>query len=232
MLVRWDFYRRLAAWIGLAALLTLSACSTNVAPIPPESIRPSANAIQPGARRSIIGVASWYGPGFDGHRTSTGRIYDQEELTAASELFAPGSRVMVTNLDSGKSVEVTITDHGPYKKGRKIDLSHKAAAILGMVQPGTAHVLIELVSAPPGSRPVGSMPEFFVQVGSFTNQEHAIQIRDRVAAHFKDVRINQVDAGASRYYRVRMGAFASRHEAEARAADTSRLGIHTVIVCE
>ena len=230
--MRWNLYRGLAAAVGLSALTTLSACSTSVAPIPFESIPPSSKtSVQPGAR-SIVGVASWYGPGFDGHRTSTGKIYDQEELTAASELFALGSRVIVTNLDNGKSVEVTITDHGPYKKGRKIDLSHKAATIIGMVGRGTAHVLIDLVSAPPGSRPVGSMPEFFVQVGSFTNHAHALELRNRVAAYFNDVRINQVDAGTNRYYRVRMGAFASRHDAEARAADTSRLGIHVVIVCE
>ncbi|HUA33122.1 MAG TPA: septal ring lytic transglycosylase RlpA family protein [Candidatus Binataceae bacterium] len=232
MLVRWNLYRGLAAWVGLAALLTLSACSTSVAPLPYETIPPpTTTSIQPGAK-SIVGVASWYGPGFDGHRTSTGSIYDQEEMTAASELFAPGSRVMVTNLNNGKSVEVTITDHGPYKKGRKIDLSHKAAAVIGMIGPGTARVRIDLVSAPAGSRPVGSMPEFFVQVGSFSNQAHALSVRNRIAAYFNDVRINQVDAGANRYYRVRMGAFASRHEAEARAADTSRLGIHVVIVCE
>ncbi len=71
-------------------------------------------------------MASWYGPGFHGHKTSAGSVYDQEELTAASIAFPLGSRVMVTNLDNGLSVEVTITDRGPFLKGRKIDLSHKA----------------------------------------------------------------------------------------------------------
>ena len=225
-------FRGWAAGLGLAGLSMLSACATQVAPAPPFRSPSSSTLIPYNGKTSVVGVASWYGPGFDGHRTSTGKIYDQEDLTAASEIFAPGSRVMVTNLDNGRSVEVTITDHGPYKKGRKIDLSHKAAVVLGMIGPGTANVRIDLMSAPAGSRPVGSMPEFFVQVGSFSTRAHAIQVRDRVAEHFRDVKINRVDAGANRYYRVRMGAFATRHDAEARAADTSRLGIPVVIVCE
>ena len=78
-------------------------------------------------------MASWYGPGFHGHKTSAGAFYDQEDLTAASIDFPLGSRVMVTNLDNGRSVEVTITDRGPFIKGRKIDLSHKAARMIGML---------------------------------------------------------------------------------------------------
>jgi rare lipoprotein A len=228
--MRWSRY--LAVGPALVAVSMLSACATQVAPLPPPTFAPSPYSSLPHTGSSVIGVASWYGPGFNGRHTSTGKIYDQEDLTAASEIFAPGSRVMVTNLDNRRSVEVTITDHGPYKKGRKIDLSHKAAVVLGMIGPGTANVRIDLLSAPLGSRPAGSMPEFFVQVGSFSNEAHAVQVRDRVAGYFRDVKINRVDAGANQYYRVRMGAFATRHDAEARAADTSRLGIPVVIVCE
>src|SRR5690349_11605418 len=67
---------------------------------------------------SVTGVASWYGPGFDGHRTANGEVYNQEELTAASTIIPLGSHVMVTNLDNGRAVEVRINDHGPYVKGR------------------------------------------------------------------------------------------------------------------
>ena len=70
--------------------------------------------------------------------------------------FLAGSRVMVTNLDNGRSVEVTITDRGPFMKGRKIDLSHKAARMIGMLDKGTARVRITLISKPPGTRDVGA----------------------------------------------------------------------------
>ena len=101
-------------------------------------------------------MAPWYGPGFHGRKTSAGAYYDEEDLTAASIDFPLGSRVMVTNLDNGRSVEVTITDRGPFLKGRKIDLSHKAARVIGMIDPGTARVRISLISKPAGTREVGA----------------------------------------------------------------------------
>src|SRR5208283_5980021 len=91
-----------------------------------QPLLPPAQAPQSTPTPQVVGVASWYGPGFHGHKNAAGGIYDQEDMTAASIAFPLGSRVMVTNLDNDRSVEVTITDRGPFKKGRKIDLSHKA----------------------------------------------------------------------------------------------------------
>ena len=115
---------------------------------------------------AVVGMASWYGPGFHGRKTSAGSYYNQEDLTAASIEFPLGSRVMVTNLDNGRSVEVTITDRGPFKKGRKIDLSHKAARVIGMLDQGTAHVRISLISKPRGTREVGA-PLRYCRPGRF-----------------------------------------------------------------
>ena len=177
-------------------------------------------------------MASWYGPGFHGHKSATGGIYDQEDLTAASIAFPLGSRVMVTNLENGRSVEVTITDRGPFVKGRKIDLSHKAARMLGMLDHGTARVRITLISKPPGTRDVGAPLRYWVQVGSYSEHQNAEQVRGKLAAYYDDVRIDQLDADNRRYYRVRMGAFASRSAAEARASESARFGLPVVIVSE
>jgi len=87
-----------------------------------------------------MGKASWYGPGFNGRPTATGEIYDQDQMTAASSIFPLGARVIVTDIGSGRAVEVRINDRGPFRKGRKIDLSYGAARALGMVAPGTALV--------------------------------------------------------------------------------------------
>ncbi len=178
-------------------------------------------------------MASWYGPGFHAHKTSAGLTYDQEDLTAASIAFPLGSRVMVTNLDNGRSVEVTITDRGPFKKGRKIDLSHKAARMIGMLDQGTARVRISLISKPPGTRDVGAPLRYWVQVGSYSDQQNAEQVRGRLASSYPDVHVAQVlDADSHRYYRVRMGAFATRAAAEARASDSARFGLPIIIVTE
>jgi rare lipoprotein A len=178
-------------------------------------------------------MASWYGPGFHGRRNALGGIYNQEDLTAASIAFPLGSRVMVTNLDNGRSVEVTITDRGPFKRGRKIDLSHKAARMIGMLDQGTARVRISLISKPAGTRDVGAPLRFWVQVGSFSQQQNAEEVQSRLVAYYSDVHLVDVlDADNHRYYRVRMGAFATRSAAEARASDSARFGLPVVIITE
>jgi rare lipoprotein A len=179
-----------------------------------------------------MGVASWYGPGFDGHRTASGEVYNQEELTAASTVIPLGSHVMVTNLDNGRAVEVRINDHGPYVKGRKIDLSHEAARTLGIVTPGTARVRIDVLSQPEGTRPIGTPTRYYVQVGSYSQQTNARRVSSKLAAYYRDVKIDQVNAGARSFYRVRMGSFATRDEACLRANDCARFGYPIVIVSE
>jgi rare lipoprotein A len=216
----------------LIAMSTLFAACTTTRP---EQIAPPPSAIavpQPTPTPQVVGMASWYGPGFHGHKTSAGAYYDQEDLTAASIDFPLGSRVMVTNLDNGRSVEVTITDRGPFMKGRKIDLSHKAARVIGMLDPGTARVRISLISKPAGTRDVGAPLRYVVQAGSFSEQQNAEQLRRKLATYYSDVHIDQLDADHRRYYRVRMGAFATRSAAEARASDTARFGFPVVIITE
>ena len=179
-----------------------------------------------------MGVASWYGSGFDRHRTASGEVYNQEELTAASTVIPLGSHVMVTSLDNGRAVEVRINDHGPYVKERKIDLSHEAARTLGIVKPGTARVRIDVLSQPAGTRPVGTPIRYYVQVGSYSQQTNAQQVSSKLAAHYHDVRIDRVSAGTRSFYRVRMGSFTTRDEARQRAIDSARFGYPIVIVSE
>ena len=166
---------RIALLFAMSALF--AACATSqpaqLPPPPPPIAVPQATPTP-----QVVGTASWYGPGFHGHHDASGGIYNQNELTAASIAFPLGSRVMVTNLDNGRSVEVTITDRGPFKKGRKIDLSHRAAQMLGMIGEGTARVRIALISKPSGTRDVGAPLRYWVQVGSFSEQQNAEQVRE------------------------------------------------------
>ena len=89
------------------------------------------------------GKASWYGPGFHGRQTASGETFNQNEMTAAHRTLPLGTKAEVTHVKSGKSVEVTINDRGPYVKGRVIDLSRAAAKKLGITKDGTATVKIE-----------------------------------------------------------------------------------------
>ena len=90
-------------------------------------------------------MASWYGPGYHGKKTSSGERFDQDALTAAHQYWAFGTRVKVTLLSTGKSVVVRINDRFPAHKGRVIDLSRAAARAIGLIGPGTGKVRLEIV---------------------------------------------------------------------------------------
>jgi rare lipoprotein A len=91
------------------------------------------------------GVASWYGEQFHGKQAANGELFDMEALTAAHRTLPLGSMVRVVNLANGKHVHVRINDRGPYVNGRILDLSHAAAAHLGMVEGGVSVVQVEVV---------------------------------------------------------------------------------------
>jgi len=94
-----------------------------------------------------VGLASWYGPGFDGERTSSGETYDMYDMTAASKVLPLPTYVRVTNLENGRHVIVKVNDRGPFHPGRIIDLSYTAAYKLGMTQKGTALVRVRAIDA-------------------------------------------------------------------------------------
>jgi rare lipoprotein A len=99
----------------------------------------------PRAGTVVEGIASWYGPGFDGKKTSSGERYDQDALTAAHAYWAFGTRVKVTLLSTGRSVVVRINDRFPSHKGRGIDLSRAAAKAIGLIGPGAGRVRLEVL---------------------------------------------------------------------------------------
>lgn len=92
-----------------------------------------------------VGLASWYGSAFHGRLTANGEVYDQYHISAAHPTFPLPSYARVTNVDNGTSVIVRVNDRGPYHKGRIIDLSDKAAAMLDMKTAGTAKVRVQYV---------------------------------------------------------------------------------------
>jgi rare lipoprotein A (peptidoglycan hydrolase) len=95
-----------------------------------------------------IVAASWYGPGYEGHRTSSGERFDPNAFTAASNTLPLGSKIRVTNPKNGHSTEVRVNDRGPSAKGRSIDLSPAAAQKIGLMRSGVARVEVTPVSYP------------------------------------------------------------------------------------
>ena len=185
----------------------------------------------PSTRASQTGIASWYGPGFHGKTTASGVIYNQHDLTAAHQTLPLGTRVLVTNLDNGRSIEVLINDRGPFAKGRIIDLSFAAGEALGMIRPGTIRVRIEVVeSGADKITLIRDSLDYTLQLGSFSVLENARQLRDLVAKDFSEVAIVPRHVSGSTYYRVQLGKFSSRATAEEQARRLTQAGYPVVIL--
>jgi rare lipoprotein A len=180
---------------------------------------------------SQTGIASWYGPGFHGKATASGAIYDQNDLTAAHQTLPLGTRVMVTNLETGSAIEVTINDRGPFAKGRIIDLSFAAGNALGMIGPGTIPVRVEVIDS--GGHQIQSIRDsldYTLQLGSFSRLENAQKLRDRLAPAHNDVAIAPLRARDTTYYRVQLGTFANRNVAEEKARQLSQAGFPAIVM--
>jgi peptidoglycan lytic transglycosylase len=122
------------------------------------------------------------------------------KLTAAHRTLPFESIVRVTNLSNGRSVDVRITDRGPFVEKRIIDLSLGAASQLDLVGPGVAPVRIEVLS---GESPL--LGYFTVQVGAFLDKGNAERLRERLAKSYSTAFIQEYDSPSGYFYRVRVG---------------------------
>lgn len=131
--------------------------------LPPEQVAAAANAERPaGAKRYIVaektttprkrtqvGLASWYGAAFQGRRTANGETFDLKGFTAAHPNLPLPSYVRVTNVKNGRSIVVRVNDRGPYHKGRMIDVSRRAADVLGFRGDGVGNVKLDYIGLAP-----------------------------------------------------------------------------------
>jgi len=104
--------------------------------------------IQPQAvvpEQSMVGLASWYGPGFQGKQTSSGERYNMYAYTAAHKTWPMGTLVKVENLKTHKSVIVKINDRGPFIGDRILDCSYATARKIGLYEDGVAPVKLTVV---------------------------------------------------------------------------------------
>ena len=91
------------------------------------------------------GIGSWYGSKFHGRKTANGEIFNMNEISAAHRTLQMPSFVRVTNLENGRTLNVRVNDRGPYARGRILDLSRKAADLLGFKEKGTARIRVKVL---------------------------------------------------------------------------------------
>jgi rare lipoprotein A len=166
------------------------------------------------------GVASWYGPGFNGRRTASGERYDMYELTAAHPTLPFGTLVEVKNVENARAVVVRINDRGPFARRRVIDLSYAAARSLGVFGPGTAQVELRVVD----ERVLDS--RYTVQVAAFADAERALALHHELVKVYPEAFVHSDGT----WNRVQVGLFEDRDNAESLRRELAAMGITSVVV--
>ncbi len=246
---------RLRSFLPLASLLfLLGACAeTNMAAtVIKEITPPPSGTYKVGSPYEINGVwyypkenpnydeqgiASWYGEPFHGRTTANGEVFDMNELTAAHKTLPMPVYVRATNLENGRSLVLRVNDRGPFVSGRIIDVSRRAAQLLGFQLAGTARVRVQIVDYESGLTYAeqGAVPpapeeeivpapevvltereisgETYVQVGAYGNADNAYVVSEALT-DVGEVQIQRVVRGEATLYRVRLGPYDDAQDAE------------------
>ena len=223
----------------------------------PYQIRGTWYAPQAHYELSEHGTASYYGGTdvFHGRPTSTGERFDMNKISAAHKTLPLPSVVRVTNLDNGRSIKVKVNDRGPFIHGRIIDLSRKAAQLLGFYRQGTARVHVETlvedslqlartgafdgqlitpdpivnVGLGPQSKP---LKRYSIRVAEFAQVEPAKVLLKKIQKRFKNnqTRLEKVRKGSKVIYRLMAGPFDHPAQAEAFRVYLKRIGCRGAVV--
>lgn len=183
-------------------------------------------------------VASWYGPGFHGKRTSSGEVFDMNSLTCAHKTMPFGTKLMLKNVNGSEPVEVTVNDRGPFVSGRDLDLSKEAARRLGILQEGTGKVRYRVTGRDPryirrideGAALAQRSGPFTIQVAALVEPENAEHLREGLALSKRDVYMYVKWINGKKFHRVRVGKFDTREQARAQATSLADEGYDAMVM--
>lgn len=211
--------RCLSVSVVAAIMLLLSACGghktaksqpvpppptiTAPQPAPPSEASTTPTPSSPRKAKPIYvetGMASWYGPPYHNRRGANGEIYNEHAMTAAHRTLPLNSMVRVTNLTTGRSAMVRITDRGPFVGDRVVDLSLAAAKAVDVWQAGTAEVKLEVLSAPASIFDGG---RWCVQIGAFHNEDEARKLKEKLENRYEDAKVIQFTGPTGEWVRIR-----------------------------
>ena len=173
------------------------------------------------------GLASWYGAPYHNRRGSNGEVYNMNAMTAAHRTLPLGSVVRVTNVKTGHSAIVRITDRGPFVGRRILDLSQAAARKVDVFQPGIAAVRLEVLQTPV---PLDQGGRWAVQIGGFDEEDAARDLADHLSRRYRTARVVCFSSPVGEWWvRIRVRSDdRKRAEEVARGTQTSQGSIFLV----
>jgi rare lipoprotein A len=163
--------------------------------------------------RTETGYATWYTAPYKGRRAANGQVFDDRALTAAHRTLPMGSLVVVTNLKTGQSSAMRITDRGPFVDGRILDLTIASAKATGVYRAGLAQVRIDVYETP---KPIDTGGRWCVQIGAFHRERSARKLKAQLQRKYPDANVIEFPGEDSYWVRIRpLGD--NRHQAESIA---------------
>lgn len=153
------------------------------------------------------GLASWYGSKFHGRKTANGDVFNMNGLTAAHTTLPMPSHVRVTNMENGRWLILKINDRGPFVGDRLIDVSRRAAQLLGFEKKGVTRVRVQAVNGPRGELPVQTI----AKKSPLPRQVIVARTEDAAVPPTLSNR-QQSEAGKNIY--VQIGAYSDKNNAE------------------
>ena len=162
---------------------------------------------------SETGYASWYTAPYKGRKSANGQVFSDHALTAAHRTLPMGSLIVVTNLDTGQSSPMRITDRGPFVEDRLIDLTMASAKAVGVYRKGTAEVRIDVYKA---QKPIASGGRWCVQIGALSSESYAGSLKKQLIKKYPQAKVIEFPGEQSYWVRIRPEGD-DRKEAEAIA---------------
>jgi peptidoglycan lytic transglycosylase len=146
------------------------------------------------------GRASWYGPPYHNRRGANGQVFDQNAITAAHRMLPMNSLIRVTNLQTGQTAVMRVTDRGPFVPDRVIDLSMASAKLVGVWRPGVAQVRIDVYAAP---KPIDEGGRWCVQIGAFDHEAKALKLQAHLERMYTTANVIEFTGPTGHWVRIR-----------------------------
>jgi rare lipoprotein A len=146
------------------------------------------------------GLATWYSAPYKGRKAANGQVFDDEALTAAHRTLPMGSLVVVTNLKTGQSSPMRITDRGPFVEGRILDMTKASARATGVYSAGLVNVRVDVYRTP---KPMETGGRWCVQIGAFHSERDALKLQDKLEDSYPDANVIEFSGTDSYWVRIR-----------------------------
>jgi rare lipoprotein A len=146
------------------------------------------------------GYATWYTAPYKGRRSANGQVFDDYAMTAAHRTLPMGALIRVTNLETGQSAAMRITDRGPFVGDRILDMTIASAKATGVYRAGLARVRIDVYETP---KSINTGGRWCVQIGAFHSERAALKLKEELLRRYADSNVIEFPGEKSYWVRIR-----------------------------